>query len=457
MLLTSTVREPSRLQAPMTTARRATPLDRALRAFTDVRDGEGVTALLLALNIFLILTAYYILKPVREALILGEGSAELKAYLSVVEIALLSVIVPAYGKLVAVLDRRRLINSVTAFFVVCLATFYVLGQIGVPLGVAFFLWISIFNMMIIAQFWSFANDVYSKDEGERLFPIVGFGASVGAMVGARVAGVFIPRVGVLELMLVGAGVLVLEVVLTNYIDYRERERMRMRDHAIPELAATHASSNAFGLVLRTPYLLMIALMLMVHNWVKTTGEYLLGSIVRERAITDLAVTNTADIERVIGSFYSDYFWYVNAVGLLIQLFVVSRIVRHRGLRFAIMILPCISLGAYCLIGALPLLRAVRVAKVAENATDYSLNNTARNMLFLPCTREQKYSAKQAIDSFFVRLGDFCSAGLVFVGAWLSFSTRTFAFVNAVLVLAWLALAWRIGRAYQSLADSHEHP
>jgi AAA family ATP:ADP antiporter len=356
-----------------------------------------VTALLLALNIFLILTAYYILKPVREALILEEGSAELKAYLSVGEIALLAVIVPAYGKLVARLDRRRLINSVTAFFVVCLAAFYVLGRFGVPLGVAFFLWISIFNMMIIAQFWSFANDVYSKDEGERLFPIVGFGASVGAICGAGAAGVFIPRVGILELMLVGAGM------------------------------------------------------------VKTTGEYLLGSIVRERAITDFGVTHTADIERAIGGFYSDYFWYVNAVGLLLQLFVVSRIVRHRGVAFAIVTLPCISLGAYCLIGAVPLLRAVRVAKVAENATDYSLNNTARNMLFLPCTPEQKYSAKQAIDSFFVRLGDFCSAGLVFVGAWFSFSTRTFAFVNAALVLAWLALAWRIGREYRSLADSKAHP
>src|SRR6478752_5163182 len=130
------------------------PLDRFLRLFTDVRDGEGFTALLLALNVFLILMAYYVLKPVREALILGEGTAERETYLSAIEVILLAFIVPVYGRLVKRMDRRRLINTVTGFFVVCLVVFYVLGHAGVPLGIPFFLWISIFNMMIVAQFWS---------------------------------------------------------------------------------------------------------------------------------------------------------------------------------------------------------------------------------------------------------------------------------------------------------------
>ena len=171
----------------MSTATAATPspragLDRFLRLFADVRAGEGATALLLSLNVFLILMAYYVLKPVREALILGEGTAAGKTYLSVVEVFLLALAVPLYGRLVRRLDRRRLINSVTGFFVVCLLVFYGLGHAGAGLGISFFLWISIFNMMIVALFWSFANDIYTKDEGERLFPIVGFGASLGAVV-----------------------------------------------------------------------------------------------------------------------------------------------------------------------------------------------------------------------------------------------------------------------------------
>ena len=149
------------------------PLDRFLKLFTDVRSGESTTALLLAFNIFLILMAYYVLKVVREALILSEASPEVKVYMSAGQVVLLAFAVPVYAKLVSAMDRRRLINTVNGFFVVCLAVFYVLGRAGVPLGIPYFLWIGIFNLMVVAQFWSFANDVYPKDEGERLFPIVG--------------------------------------------------------------------------------------------------------------------------------------------------------------------------------------------------------------------------------------------------------------------------------------------
>jgi AAA family ATP:ADP antiporter len=113
-----------------------------------------------------------------------------------------------------------------------------------------------------------------------------------------------------------------------------------------------------------------------------------------------------------------------------------------------MILPLVSLMGYNILVFFPLLPAVLGAKVIENSIDYSLNNTVRNMLFLPCTYEEKFSAKQAIDSFFVRTGDVLSALLVFVGTtWLTLQPRGFAAVNALLVVGWLLLAWLVGRAY----------
>jgi AAA family ATP:ADP antiporter len=440
-----------------TNTRPASPLDRLLRLAADVRAGEGLTAVLLSLNVFLILMAYYVLKPVREALILGERSAATKTYLSVGEVFLLALIVPLYGRLVQRMDRRRLINTVTGFFVLCLIAFYVLGHAGAHLGIAFFLWISIFNLMIVAQFWSFANDLYSKDEGERLFPVVGFGASLGAVVGAGMASGVIERIGVLELMLVGAALLVIEVVLTNYIDSREG-RMG-RGPSTPHAATVKKSEGgAFGLVVRTRYLLLIALMLTLHNTVKTTGEFLLGQTVQESAMRDIGPGKPAEVKRAIGSFYSNFYASVNIAGLLLQLFVVSRIVKRFGVPLAVLVLPLVSLGAYGVIAVAPILRAVFAAKVGENSTDYSLNNTVRNMLFLPCTTEQKYSAKQAIDSFFVRLGDVGAAAIVFVGTtWLSLGTSAFAVVNGVFVLIWLALAWRIGRQYKELSVSGRPP
>ena len=432
-------------------------LERFLGFFTDVHAGEGTTALLLSLNIFLILMAYYVLKPVREALILGEGSAELKTYMSAAQVVLLAFVVPYYGRLVARFARMRLINVVTVFFLSCLFLFYVLAQFKVPLAIVFFVWIGIFNLMVVAQFWSFANDVYSKDEGERLFAIVGFGASLGAVVGSRVADRLIDTIGVYELMLVGAAVLIGQLLITNVIDRRETDRRAARAKAPAAAAAAKpaktSGTNGFRMVFQTKYLLLMALMLMLLNWVNTTGEYILGSIVKEQAVQMIADgrANGLSEGQLIGDFYSKYFTAVNVLGLFLQLFVVSRIVKYLGIPWAVMIFPMLSFTAYNIIAFYPALMAVLFAKVAENSTDYSLNNTVRNMLFLPCTYEQKFSAKQAIDSFFVRMGDVLSAALVFVGtAIFTLHPRGFAAVNAMIVAAWLFLAWRVGRQYAQL-------
>src|SRR5688572_30124585 len=215
-------------------------MERFLGMFTEVRPGEGPTSLLLALNVFLLLMAYYVLKPVREALILGEGSAELKTYMSAGQVVLLAFVVPLYGRLVAMFPRIRLINIVTVFFTSCLIVFYVLANFHVPLAIVFFLWIGIFNLMVVAQFWSFANDVYTKEEGERLFAIVGFGASLGAVVGARTADRLIEPLGISPLLLLGGLLLVAQLLLTNYVDRREKGRRPAK----PRAAASAAKPSA---------------------------------------------------------------------------------------------------------------------------------------------------------------------------------------------------------------------
>jgi AAA family ATP:ADP antiporter len=441
----------------------ASRLERFLNIFADVHPGEGATALLLALNVFLILMAYYVLKPVREALILGEGSAELKSYMSAGQVVLLAFVVPYYGRLVAQFPRRRLMNVVSLFFVGCLVLFYVLSQFGVPLAIVFFLWIGIFNLMIVAQFWSFANDVYSKEEGERLFAIVGFGASFGAVVGARAADRLIEPLGIYQLMLLGAVLLVAQLYVTNTVDDRERERtaaIAAKKKGQDKAPKKTSGASAFGMVFRTRYLLAMAFMLMLLNWVNTTGEYILGSIVKDTVGQMVAAGQAGGLteEQLIGDFYSKYFTYVNVLGLLLQLFVVSRVVKYIGFPWAVMMLPMLSFTAYNVLIFVPTLMMVLGAKVLENSTDYSLNNTVRNMLFLPCTYEQKFSAKQAIDSFFVRMGDVLSALLVFLGTTVfMIRPRGFAAINAALVLAWLALAWRVGREYKQLSETGQAP
>jgi AAA family ATP:ADP antiporter len=364
----------------------------------------------------------------------------------------LSIAVPYYGRLAARLPRRTLLNVVTYFFVACLGLFYILGQAGVPIGIAYFLWIGVFNLMIVAQFWSFANDLYSREEGERLFPIVGFGASLGGVLGAIVAGSLIRPLGVYQLLLVGAALLAAQLQVTNYVDRNNAEHEdapRPPSKKADAPAEGKGHTNAFALVFRTPYLLLIAIMLLLNATVDATGEYILGSIVTDGAQADVAAGNSGGlgVEAVIGGFYSRYYALINITSLLLQLFVVSRIVKYFHVSNAVAVLPSLSLLAYNVMAFAPGLSVVLAAKVAEKSTDYSLSNTVRNMLFLPCTREEKYSAKQAIDSFFFRMGDVVSAAVVFLGTNAGLTASGFAKLNAVLAAAFLGFAVMVGRAY----------
>jgi AAA family ATP:ADP antiporter len=436
-------------------------LERFLGLFAEVHVGEGITTILLALNVFLVLTAYYIIKPVREALILDEWGPEAKAYAAAGMTLILLGVVPLYAALAGRLPRRALINTVTVFFVACLGLFFILGNMGVSLGIVFYLWVGIFNLMVVAQFWSFANDLYTPGEGKRLFAIIGFGASAGAVVGSTTVKPIIKNMDVYPPFLFSAGVLLLSLLITNYIASRERNRaVGVGAKGAGEADKPVGKGDAFKLVLRTPYLLMIAFMILLLNWVNTTGEFLLGRVVGDAADQAIATGTAGGLDKgqFIGTFYADFFSVVNVAGLLIQLFLVSRILKYLGVRIALLILPTIALGGYTILALYPVLGVVRWAKTAENATDYSLMNTLRGVLFLPTTREQKYKAKQAIDTFFVRAGDVLSAGVVAFGTHvIVFGIQGFALFNIALTLAWIALAVVIGKKYVELSRAIDEP
>jgi AAA family ATP:ADP antiporter len=435
------------------------PLDRFLTLFAEVHAGEAGTVVLLTVDVFLLLTAYYIIKPVREALILSGGGAEVKSYAAAGQALLLLVAVPAYARLASRLPRLRLIGSVTVFFSSCLVVFYLLAHAGLAIGVPFYLWVGIFNVMIVAQFWSFANDVYTPAEGQRLFAIVGFGASSGAVFGSFLAGRLVEPLGINQLMLLSAVLLLVTILLTREVAVRRRAPTAPPNPSARSTGTAGddvgplAPGGAFRLLLRNRYLLLIALLILFINWVNTTGEFLLGRIVTSAAETAVATGTAGDVtvSEYIGKFYADFLSIVGLASLLIQLFLVSRAIKYLGVRVCLLILPAIALGGYLLLASIPVLTVVRWAKTAENATDYSLQNTIRNVLFLPTTREEKYKAKQAIDTFFQRAGDVLSALVVFVGTeLLALTTSGFAVVNAVLVLLWLTIAAATGRRYYRL-------
>src|SRR5262245_31782725 len=178
----------STVALPLSTDRNEQGLLRRTLTFIAERCGrDTVTALLLAANVFTLLASYYLLKTVREALILSEAGAAVKSYSAAGQALLLLFIVPLYSLVASKATRSKLITWVTLFFISHLAIFYLLGSAGYHVGVAFFLWVGIFNVLVLAQFWGFANDIYDEEAGKRIFPMIGIGSSLGALFGARLA------------------------------------------------------------------------------------------------------------------------------------------------------------------------------------------------------------------------------------------------------------------------------
>ncbi|HEX9189881.1 MAG TPA: Npt1/Npt2 family nucleotide transporter [Vicinamibacteria bacterium] len=463
MSSTADTSDPGRCQP--SAPERCGPLDRFLALFSEVRPGEGGRAVLMLLNVFLILVSYYIIKTVREPLILGtavpgllqaigiKGAAEVKTFAAAGQALVLMAFVPAYGWFASRVDRMKLIVGVTLFFVANILAFAAAVHAGVPfIGVAFYVWVGFFSLSIIAQFWSYANDIYTKDAGNRLFPIIGIGATAGSPVGAWVAERLFHLHVSAHLMLCLAAAL-LAFTLVVYVAVNRGTASPAAAPGGPAAPAPLGDRNVFALVFGNRYVLLIAILLIVLNVVNTVGEYILSHLVVEHAAELAAADAAFDKNAYIGAYYGSYFFWVNVAAVLLQAFVASRLVKRFGLAGVLFALPAIALGAYAFVAVGATLAVVRLAKTAENSTDYSVMNTAKQLLWLPTTREEKYKAKQAVDSFFVRLGDLAAAAVVFAGtAWVTLDANGFAVVNLCLVALWLALAAALVRKNRGLTS-----
>jgi len=425
------------------------PLDRLLGIFGDVRAGEGGTVLLMSLNVFLLLVAYYVLKTVREPLILMAGGAQLKSYAAAAQALTLVVYVPVYGWVASKLPRQQFLMAVILFFVGCIQLFFLGSRTGVPhLGFIFFVWVGIFSLTTIAQFWSYANEIYARADGERLFPLIAVGSAAGAPLGAVLAErLFGLHLNPFVMMEIAAAILMLHLMLYQVVS------RRVASGAAPAREPMKPG-NGFALVLKSHYLRLIALFLVLLNIVNTVGEYILGQAVVSTSNAQLASNPGFNKEAFIGTFYGKYFFWTNVATILIQAFLVSRIVKKFGMRGVLLALPVVALGAYGLASVGAGLSVLLYVKIAENSTDYSVMNTGKQMLWLPTNREEKYKAKQAIDTFFVRTGDMLAAGVVFLGTHLlSFTVAGFAFVNIGIVLIAIGVAILLLREYYRLTAS----
>lgn len=422
----------------------------AFRPFSKVHPDEVGIVVLMTLTTFLLLTAYYLLKTVREPLILLQGGAEVKLYARAGQAVLMAGVVHVYGELAQRVGRIRLLSFVFLFFLSNLAVFAVLAKADVTIGLPFFLWVGVFSYTVIAQFWGLAADIYSEDQGKRLFPIIGGGSSIGAVVGGLFAKQLVPF-GPHVLMTTALGILVVCLALIVLIERRVPDRQLRHDEAHPDQPI--AKESAWQLLARDKYLWFIAGMVILLNWVNSSGEYLLDRTLLVAAKE--AATHGVSSKVFIGAFKADYYFWYNAIGVGLQLFAVSRILRVAGVRLALLVMPAFAFGAYGVAAIAPTLAVMRIVKIGENSLQYSLQDTTRHALFLVTSRVEKFVGKTAVDTIAVRLGAIISAVMVYLGTHRGWPPRTFAIVNVVLALGWVAFVLLIAREHSRRSAEHD--
>jgi len=418
-----------------------------------VNPGETFAVLMLAANAFLLMMAYYILKTIREPLILqgggyGISGEELKTYATAGQAVLLLGLVPLYGRIARSIDRRQLIRRTVGFLVLSLLVLMLLSHLQVRIGLVYYLWLGSVSLIAIAQFWSFAADFYQRTQGERLFPLIAAGASLGALLGAGTTRWLLERLGLLQLMWVAAVVLLVYAAVYQIIDPPRRATGRPLAHDNLPLG----TRGGFELVLKSRYLLLIAVTVLLSSLVNTQGEFVLAEAVNAQAARLVPAGDLDQLRIAVGKIYGNFYSAVNLLAFVVQLFLVAPIFRRFGVHRALYLFPLIALAAYGSMALAPAFLLIATVKTAENGTDYSLQNTVRHTLFLPTSRAAKYKAKAAIDAFFLRFGDLIAGGTVFAGVHLlQLSARQFALVNVGLISVWLTIVVALSRHYQRMS------
>jgi AAA family ATP:ADP antiporter len=404
-----------------------------------VEPGEAAPALWSFGYFFCVLSSYYLLRPVRDAMGAARGTEQLPWLFTGTFVAMV-LAVPVFGALAARYPRRTLLPIVYAFFIGCmLALFALLRGAAAPgwAPAAFFIWLSVFNLFVVSVFWSFMADVWREEQARRLFGFISAGGSAGALLAPAFTAAMAPRIGAVNLLPIAAAMLAGGLVCIA------RLRPRTRTHGATVDDATPVGGSALAgvtLVLRSRYLLAVCAFMALATTLATFVYFQQAHIVW-RAYADLgertAVFATMDLA-------------VNTLTIATQLFVTARLITRLGLPRTMPVLPALSLVGFAALAAAPIAAVLVTFQIARRAAQYAIAGPARELLFTVVTREEKYKAKSFIDTVVYRGGDAVSgwafAGLTALGVGMT----GVAVVALPLTAAWIAVAVYLGRREERL-------
>lgn len=427
--------------------RRGGPIARVIDAATRVRPHELRATVFSFLFIFVLMAAYFILRPVRDAMSSEFSDAELATLWTGTFVFSVPAVV-LYGAVIPYVRFDRLVPAVYVFFAVTFYGFY-FGAQALPdalwLDKLFYVWLSVFSLFHVSVFWSFMSGLYDREQAKRLFAVIATGASAGAVAGPAVATFFADDLGTLNLMLIAATMLLVPIPLIGVL-----ERLKATDLGNAELQADLSQQvrlgrnpfSGFTLLFTNRYLLGIAAFILLYVAMNTFFYFEIRDLLR-------------DFERATRTqWWGGMDLVVNSLTVLIALFGTGRLATRFGMHWTLALLPLLMIGGWLVIAAAPVLMVIVGLQVARRAGNYAITRPGREMLFTLVDQEMRYKAKPVIDICVYRGGDMVTAwAYTGVTAAFGLGISGIAIIAAAIAAAWALVGWNMGRRYDRSPES----
>ena len=438
---------PSGVSPPPGQPGSATPpaaVARLLKTLAAVEASE-VRAVLLSMFYFLFLFgSYSVIKPVRDAMGTVYGVKHLQELFTVTLIASL-VFAPLYAGLASRMKLSTFLPWVYGFVAVTILVFYGLFASGRYqdrwIAAAFYVWVSTFNLLIISVFWTFMADIFSRAQAKRLFGFIAAGGTIGGIVGPAIATFLAKSVGNNGLMLIAAGGFVVTALMVNLLA-KEKESLLAHGGEVQATTLNHRLGgnpiDGFILLFRSPYLLLLAVFLLLMTWISTIVYFQLGDL----------ITKAFDSKEARTQAYATIDLTVNSLAVLVQLFGTGRIIQRFGVQTGLLLNPIIMVIAFLAVAFSPVLMILGGIQIVRRVAEYAVAKPTREMLFTVVDQESKYKAKNVIDTVVYRFGDFSSAWVS--AAVLPYGVTGLAIFGAITSVAWFPIAYMLGKRYESV-------
>jgi len=420
-------------------------LYRLLRRAIEVRPAE-VSALGWSwLYIFALLSSYYIMRPIRDQMGVAGGVNNLQWLFLGTLAAMLLLNVP-FWYLVKTLPRARFIPLTYRFFAAnvllfALALYWADAQQIIWVGRAFFIWISVFNLFVVSVFWQLMVDLFSSEDGKRLFGFIAAGATIGAIVGSAVTA-SLARHAPTSLLLIGAALL-LEVAVFS-VHRLSRQSAKFHSRSAEQAAETPIGGNVFAGIIhpfKSSYLMNVSAFLLLFA-ITSTFLYFQQAGIVSRSFQDRGAQT---------AFFATIDLAVNALTLLVQLFLTGRIVRSLGVGPTLAFLPALTIVGFGVLALLPSIAALVTFQVLRRSSDYAIARPTREVLYTVLPREDRYKAKSFIDTVVYRAGDQVGAWSFALLSGLGLSANETGFAAVILSVIWLANGLWLGRRQDLMA------